>query len=158
MTRPYNWSSTQDVMTYIKSLNNAAAQFNESRSRFSRQRARSLLIRYAEQKGFCIVCKKFCFIPEPKSKLKNDSRVHNRATFDHVIPASQIRDNGLKNCVMMCSQCNNERGSIPYWMYRIMKWFRIPSYIIKDIRKTYSNNGDISYTDRYFKNQAKKDK
>ncbi len=158
MFKKPNWSGLSEVQIYIQSLNNSAGTFNQSKSRFGRQRARSLLVRYAEQKGFCIVCKKFCFIPEHNSKLKNDARAHNRATFDHVIPASQTRANGLKNCVMMCSQCNNERGNIPYWMYRTLKWFRIPSYVIKDIRKTYSNNGDMSYTDRFHKKLSRKNK
>lgn len=150
------WKGTADVLSYIQSLKNAEEDFLRSKSKWSRQKTRSFMYRYAEQKGFCIVCSKFCYVPEVNSKDRNDSTIHNRATFDHIIPSSLNRSNSLKNCVMMCSKCNNDRGSIPYWMYRVLRFLRIPHNIIKEVRKTYDNNKDLSYTDRYYKNKDKK--
>ncbi len=55
----------------------------------------------------CIYC---------ETKLNPDN-----ATADHIIPISEGGNNAQVNLMVCCFDCNNERGSIPFFTYLKMK-------------------------------------
>ena len=51
-------------------------------------------------------------------------------TLDHIKPASKSGKDDFSNLIVLCSKCNNERDSIPY-----QKWFLIKPEMKKNIQK-----------------------
>lgn len=46
---------------------------------------------------------------------------HTNATTDHIIPISEGGNNSQVNLMVCCFDCNNERGSMPFFQYLKMK-------------------------------------
>ena len=74
-----------------------------------------------EQHNECYWCGILMWHPRIRTGVPvDDQEQHNRATFDHKLPASRGGAVSKENGVAACWYCNNHRGDMPFEEYE--KW------------------------------------